>query len=101
MTYRDPEPSKQALEIKTPPLVKRWWMRPICLLLGHHWHWTRWSAARHHGDIRNHLPDAGFGADKFCRRCGAESYRCEDATSIGFQRVGNQWDTDIVRTIKP
>lgn len=97
--YQNPEPSQWAKELKTPPLIKRPWLRPVCWITGHRWHWTRWSASRHYGDIRNNLPDAGIGADKFCRRCGAESYRCEDF--LGFQRVGNQWESDIVRTIKP
>jgi len=95
MGYRVP-----ATEATPPMLVKRWYARPLCWIIGHRWHVLAINTGKNAGLAHLH-PDAGFGADKFCRRCGAESYRCEDATFIGFQRVGNQWDTDIVRTIKP
>jgi len=96
--YRDPEPSKQALEIKTPPLVKRPWLRPICWLKGHHWHWTRWNPTQWK-DYNRWGKFKEQGADKFCRRCGAESYDCD--ITYGFQRIPAHAPSEIVRTIKP
>lgn len=69
-------------EIETPMLVKRWWARPVCWLIGHKWYVLGINTSKNSGLAHLH-PDAGI--DQFCTRCGVEWYDGQMVTH-GFQR---------------